>query len=165
MHAVDFSTLLLRLVLGTVMGLHGWNHLLGAGGVDGTARWFASMGLRPPRLHAWVSGTLEIAAGAGLVVGLFTPLAGAAVLGIVVVAGVTAHRKNGFFIFRDGYEYVMTIAAMVLALLVLGPGQWSIDAAIGLKFSGVAPAVSAGVAAALGSTALLAACWRPQPAS
>jgi len=71
MHAVDFSTLL----LGTVMGLHGWNHLFGAGGVDGTARWFASMGLRPPRLHAWVSGTLEIAAGAGLVVGLFTPRA------------------------------------------------------------------------------------------
>lgn len=165
MHSVDFATLLLRLLMGTVMGLHGWNHLFGAGGVEGTARWFSSMGLRPGRLHAWASGTLELVAGVGLVLGLFTTLAGAIVLGIVAVAAVTAHRKNGFFIFKDGYEYVLSIAGTVLALLVLGPGSWSIDAVIGLDFSGAVPAVSAVAAAVVGAGALLVSCWRPAPDS
>ena len=47
MHQLDAAGAILRVALGVVMLAHGWNHLYGPGGVDGTARWFGSMGLKP----------------------------------------------------------------------------------------------------------------------
>nr|BFE38934.1 hypothetical protein GCM10010200_111850 [Actinomadura rugatobispora] len=122
MASVDVAALLVRVVVGVTMVAHGCNHLWGGGGLAGTARWFGSLGMRPPRLHALLSGAGEIAAGAALVAGLLTPLACAFVIGTMVVAGVTAHRGNGFFVFKDGYEYVLVLAAASAALALLGPG-------------------------------------------
>ena len=47
----------------------------------------------------------------------------------MLVAWITNHRKNGFFIFRpgEGYEYVMTLTVLGVVVGTLGPGQWSID--------------------------------------
>jgi putative oxidoreductase len=47
MHPVDVAALLLRAVLGVTMVAHGWNHAFGGGKIAGTARWFASIGMRP----------------------------------------------------------------------------------------------------------------------
>ena len=49
MNDLDTAATILRVALGIVMFAHGWNHLFGPGGVEGTARWFGSMGLRPPK--------------------------------------------------------------------------------------------------------------------
>ncbi|MFC5747902.1 DoxX family protein [Actinomadura rugatobispora] len=163
MASVDVAALLVRVVVGVTMVAHGCNHLWGGGGLAGTARWFGSLGMRPPRLHALLSGAGEIAAGAALVAGLLTPLACAFVIGTMVVAGVTAHRGNGFFVFKDGYEYVLVLAAASAALALLGPGRFSADRLIGVDDAldggpGAAIAVGAGV---LGALVLLAATWRP----
>ena len=47
----------------------------------------------------------------------------------MLVAFITNHMKNGFFIFRpgEGYEYVMTLTLVAVAIGTIGPGQWSID--------------------------------------
>jgi putative oxidoreductase len=161
--AADFAALLVRLVVGATMAAHGYNHLWGGGGVDGTTRWFSSLGMRPARLHAILSGAGELAAGAALVVGLATPLAAAFVVGAMTVAAVTAHRANGFFVFKDGYEYVLMIAVVCAALAVLGPGRVSLDRAIGwdgVLAGGTGLAIAVG--GVLGATALLAATWRPK---
>lgn len=128
----DLALLVLRVTLGAVIIMHGYNHLFGKGGVEGTASWFESMGFRPAKVHALMSGYVELASGAGLVVGLLTPLACAAVIGTMLVAGWVAHRPNGFFIFKDGYEYVLVIAVSALLLGLLGPGSWSFDSAFGI---------------------------------
>ncbi|MGH3991663.1 MAG: DoxX family protein, partial [Pseudonocardiaceae bacterium] len=99
MTMVDTAALLLRIVVGLTMVAHGYNHLWGGGGLAGTARWFASLGMRPPKLHAALSGAGELAAGAALALGLLTPLAAAFIVGTMVVAGVTVHRHHGFFVF------------------------------------------------------------------
>lgn len=165
MSELDLAALLLRVMLGVVLLAHGWNHLFGPGGVEGTARWFGSMGLRPPRLHALASGWTELCAGTGLLLGLFTSLQCAAVVGVMAVALVTAHRTNGFFIFRpgQGWEYVAVLALSAVALAVLGPGEVSLDDAIGIATDldgGVGLALSAGLGLA-GAAALLVTCWRP----
>jgi putative oxidoreductase len=49
MHPVDVTALLLRATLGVTMLAHGWNHAFGGGKLTGTARWFASIGMRPAR--------------------------------------------------------------------------------------------------------------------
>lgn len=168
--AVDVVLLIFRTTLGVMIFLHGYNHLFGGGGVEGTTRWFASLGFRPARVHALMSGTVELAIGVSLVAGLLTPVASAAVVGIMVVAGVAAHRPNGFFIFRDGYEYVLVVAVTAVALAAIGPGTWSVDAAIGLAdyedvtspglIGGLGALIAAG-GGLLGGGLLLAFGWRP----
>ncbi|MBE8516985.1 DoxX family protein [Amycolatopsis sp. H6(2020)] len=163
MTTADTAALLVRLVVGTTMAVHGYNHLWGGGGVDGTARWFASLGMRPARLHAVLSGAGELAAGAALAAGLLTPLAAAFVIGTMAVAGVTAHRNNGFFVFKDGYEYVLMIAVVCAALALVGPGGFSLDRAFGwdgVLTGGAGFGIAAGGGLA-GAVLLLAATWRP----
>jgi putative oxidoreductase len=165
MHELDTVAALLRVVLGVVMFAHGWNHAFGPGGLAGTARWFGSMGLRPPKVHALASAATELGAGAALLLGLFTGLQCGAVVGIMAVAYITHHRKNGFFIFRpgEGYEYVVTLAVVATALGILGPGQWSLDHALGIDdnldgWVGLALSAGLGVVSAAG---LITLCWRP----
>jgi putative oxidoreductase len=162
--AANLSLLLLRVVLGIVFLAHGINHVFRGGKIPGTARWFESLGMRPGVLHAWLASLTEIGSGALLVVGLLTPLAGAGVVGVMVVAWITNHLKNGFFIFRpgEGYEYVMTLTALGLGIAGLGAGEWSLDHAVGIfeepSMGGFLLGLIAGGG---GAAALLAVFWRP----
>lgn len=162
---VDLGLLTLRLTVGAVFLLHGWNHIFGGGKIDGTARWFDSLGMRPGLLHAWTASLAEIAAGGLLVLGLLTPLAGGAVIGVMVVAWVTNHLRKGFFIFRpgEGYEYVMVLTACGILTATSGGGRWSLDHAIGiLDGPGWTAAAAAIAAGAGGAAATLAGFWRPR---
>ncbi len=166
--AVDLVLLGFRLAVGAVMFAHGWNHVFRGGRIEGTARWFEGLGMRPGRVHAWLASLAELAAGVSLALGLLTPLGGAAVIGTMLVALVTNHRGNGFFIFRpgEGWEYVMTLVACGFVLAVVGPGSWSLDGALDWYqpvpgTAGLANALLAGVG---GAVVLLATCWRPPPA-
>ena len=100
--AANVALLILRMALGAVFLAHGINHVFRVGRIPGTARWFESLGMRPGALHAWLASLTEIGAGVMLVVGLLTPLAGAGVVGVMAVAWITNHLRNGLFIFRPG---------------------------------------------------------------
>jgi len=165
-HSVDLALLVLRVATGAVFLAHGINHVFGGGKIAGTGRWFESLGMKPGWLHAWTASLTEIGAGALLVLGFFTPVAAAGVIGVMLVAWVTNHRKNGFFIFRpgEGYEYVMTLTVVGLAISILGPGNWSLDHAAGLQphlvgWNGFWIGFGAGVG---GAAALLVGFWRPE---
>src|SRR3984957_15916920 len=131
--SVDAALLLARIALGSVFIAHGVNHVIGGGKIAGTARWFESLGMRPGIVHAWTASLTELGAGCLLLPGVATPLGAAGVIGTMLVAWVSNHRKNGFFIFRpgEGYEYVMMLTACGIALGSVGAGQWSIDYALG----------------------------------
>ena len=159
----DIVPLLLRVVLGAIFVMHGYNHGFGPNGLTGTTKWFEGLGLRPARVHAAVSSYLEIAAGIALLVGLFTPVAAAVGIGIMATAFMTVHRANGFFIIKEGYEYVMLVAATLSVLAMLGPGTWSLDHAFDLDRSGWQWGVGAFVLGAVGTAALLITSWRPHP--
>lgn len=161
----DIASLILRVSVGGTLVAHGWNHAFGGGRIAGTAGWFESMGLRPGRLHALMATGTELGAGVLLLLGLLTPLAAAGAVGTMAVAFVTAHLRNGFFIFRpgQGYEYVVMIILVACGLGALGGGAVSLDRALGIAddlagWTGLAvTALAGGVGAAL----LLAVYWRP----
>ncbi|MGW1715980.1 DoxX family protein [Streptomyces sp. NPDC002156] len=156
------ALLVVRVVLGVIMIAHGLNHWRGGGKIEGTARWFGGLGLRHGKLQAWMSVVTEIGAGALLVLGLFTPLACAAVVSVMLVAGLLAHRTNGFFVFKDGYEYVLMLAVISVALGVFGPGKVSLDHAADIEITGWAGGgIALGVAVAA-TAGLLATFWRPE---
>lgn len=167
--AVNLGLLLVRCGVGAVMLAHGYNHVWGGGKIDGTARWFGSMGMRSPRVQAWLASATELAAGGSLVLGLLTPLGAAGVVGVMVVAFVINHRGNGFFIFRpgEGWEYVMILAVTAVAIGAVGAGEWSLDEALGVRddLLGWPGLLIAAIAGAGGAGILLAAAWRPPPKS
>jgi putative oxidoreductase len=142
------------------MVAHGIRH---GRSLDGTARWFGSIGFRQPRAQAVASAVLEVGAGAALVAGLATPLSAAAVVGTMAVAARTVHVRNGFFITAEGYEYVLNLSAASMALAALGPGPYSADHLLGLD-ERLSPGQRAGLAAGFGlaaAAAQLAVFWRP----
>jgi putative oxidoreductase len=167
--SMNLALLVLRTGVGAVMLAHGINHIFGGGKIAGTGRWFASLGMKPGILHAWLASVTEIGGGALLVLGLLTPLGGAAVVGVMLVALITNHRGNGFFIFRpgEGWEYVMTLTLVGFAVAVLGPGEWSLDHAFELDddLSGTTGLLVVLIAGVGGAAALLAAAWRPPQTS
>ncbi len=162
----EFSVVMLvfRVIFGFIFALHGLGKI--KGGIGGTAGWFDSMGMKPGKVHARAAAGTEIGTGVLLALGLLTPFAAAGMVGVMVVAGWTVHRNNGFMIVNDGWEYTFVVAFVAVFLAGLGPGEFSVDEALGLADSlngwvGVAIAVGLGVAGGVGQ---LAAFYRPPPA-
>ena len=161
---MNVALLLLRLMVGFTMFAHGYNHVWGGGKIAGTGRWFESLGLKPGILHAWMASITELVCGPMLILGVATPLAAAGVVGVMVVAFLTNHRPNGFFIFRpgEGYEYVLNLAVAGLALGGLGAGKFSVDNLFTSELlAGWKGLVITAVAGIGGALLLLAVYWRP----
>jgi putative oxidoreductase len=165
MTAFDVAQLLVRVAVGAIFVVHGLNHAYGGGKLAGTARWFDSLGMRYAKLQALMSVLVEIIAGVALLIGFATPLAAGALGGVALVAGVFAHRRNGFFVFKDGYEYVLLLGVICLAVAVAGPGRAALDPLLGINVQGWAGLAVAAIVAVGGAGALLAATWRPQRSS
>lgn len=129
----EFDTILLvlRVVAGLTLFLHGFNKVFRGGKIPGTAGWFESLGMKPGKLHAWAAACTELGAGAMLAAGLLTPLAAAGLIGIMVVASRTDHR-GAFFMFKNGWEYVMVLGFLAWGIASLGPGRWSLDHVLGI---------------------------------
>src|SRR4051812_34300040 len=89
---------LLRVLVGGLFVGHGTQKLFGwfgGYGPDGTGQFFESIGLRPGRRNAMVAGASEAGGGALLALGLFTPLAGALLTGVMVQAGRSEKMGKG----------------------------------------------------------------------
>ena len=125
--AVNLVLLMMRVGFGLMMVAHGYNHFFRGGKIAGTGRWFESLGMKPGRFHAILASVTEIGAGVIFALGLFTPLGAAGLIGTMTVAIGTWHRKNGFFIIKEGWEYTALIIVACVTVSTLGPGEWSID--------------------------------------
>jgi putative oxidoreductase len=137
---VDTGLLIIRVVVGLSLAAHGAQKLFGAFGgygIAGTGGFFESLGLRPGKLFATIAGLGETGGGLGLVLGLLTPFAAAAILATMLVAIVKVHFEKGFFGQNGGYEYPLVLGAVAVGLGFTGAGNFSIDAVLGLPFGGV----------------------------
>jgi putative oxidoreductase len=128
--------LVLRVLFGGLFAAHGAQKLFGwfgGYGLEGTGGFFESLGFRPGKAMAFVAGLSELAGGLGLVFGLLTPLAAAAVIGVMINAILSAKRKAGLI---GGYEIDLLYAAAAAALGFTGAGAYSLDRVIGWSFAG-----------------------------
>jgi len=127
--SINLILAVLRVALGAMIFAHGFNKIFRGGKLAGTASWFESIGMRPGKLNAYMAAGTEVGTGALLTLGLLTSLADAALISLMVVAIVTVHRFNGFFVFNkgQGVEYCSMIAIAALASGTLGAGRYSLD--------------------------------------
>lgn len=136
---IDVSTfsiglLLARVVLGLMMAAHGSQKLFGwfgGHGLAGTAGFFDSLGFRPGRFFAGLASATEITSGLLLTLGFLGPVGPALMISVMVVAAVSMHWKNGIFASTNGIEVPLLYGVVAAALLLTGPGMYSLDAMLG----------------------------------
>jgi putative oxidoreductase len=133
---LNFGLLVLRLVVGPVFAFHGFAKITRGGKLEGTARWFESMGMRPGHVHARLAAFSELATGACITLGLLTTFAGMGIVGLMAVAVWTVHRGNGLLITGNGWEYNLVLGAIGVSLATIGAGEWSLDNLIGIDLNG-----------------------------
>ncbi|CUW25852.1 DoxX family membrane protein [Streptomyces reticuli] len=155
--AADCGLLLLRLTFGLLMAAHGAQKLFGLFGGDGltaTGKGFEALGYRPGTLFAVLGGLSELLGGLGLALGLLTPLAAAALIGVMINAMVTVTGAHGLWDTDGGVEYNVAIAVVALAVAAIGPGRLAVDrffpwgrggwgaAAVALGLGGIGAAIT-----------------------
>jgi putative oxidoreductase len=146
--------LVVRAVVGGLFVGHGAQKLFGwfgGHGPEGTGKYFENVGVRPGRRAAIGAGAAEAGGGALLVAGLFTPLAAAALSGVMITAIRHVHAGKGPWVSQGGYEYNLVLLATIFALTEAGPGSISVDRALGTERCGTGWAIAQLVAGAAGS--------------
>jgi len=149
----------LRLVVGLLFVGHGLQKLagkFGGHGLEGTAAGFDSMGLRPGKQNAVAAGVSEAAGGALIAAGLGTPLGATMITGAMSSAVWHVHAPNGPWVTSGGWEYNVVLAAAVFAITAAGPGELSLDHALGTERSGAGIAAAQLAAGLLGAAAVAA---------
>jgi putative oxidoreductase len=114
---------------------HGAQKLFGSFGgprISGFAKMLEQLGVKPARPMAILTGLAEFVGGILVILGLLTPLAALALIGVMIVAVLTVHLKNGFFLTNGGYEFNLALAGMALTLLIAGAGTYSFDYVLGI---------------------------------
>jgi putative oxidoreductase len=118
--------LVLQLVAGTAMMLHGWPKI-----------YYATSRMGPdasvPGIFQALAALTEFGGGLCWVLGLLTPLASYLILGEMAVALGMVHLPQGhpFVASQPGepaFEPALGYLAIAVALLLIGPGQFSLDA-------------------------------------
>jgi putative oxidoreductase len=156
---LDLGLLVLRIVFGIAMMCHGWNKI--SSGLNGTSNWFASIGMKWPRLQAPLAAYSELLAGALMALGLLTGVSTTLFIALMIVAIMTVHAKVGFFIFlpNGGWEYCASIIGVAVAVSLTGPGKYSLDNFLDIPVNHSLWAIPCGVVLAV---CHLAIAYRPQ---
>jgi putative oxidoreductase len=127
--SIALGLLIVRLVVGLAFIGHGAQKLFGwfgGYGLKGTGGWLDSIGVKPGVLMAFLVGFFEVMSGLLFVLGLWTPVAAALIVILMLGAIVTVHGKNGFWVTQNGIEYNVILIAISIGLALIGPGAYAL---------------------------------------
>jgi len=138
------APLIARLMLGIVIFPHGAQKMLGwfgGYGFAGTMHWFTDT-MHIPAPLAFLAVLAEFAGSLGLIVGLLSRVAAFGIATNLVVAILTVHLPNGFFMNwfgtqkGEGFEYHLLGLGLALIVIIHGAGKASLDRVIQNKLEG-----------------------------
>jgi putative oxidoreductase len=115
----NFAPIPLRIITGIGFMIHGLPKLQD---IPNTQNSFMNMGL-PPEL-AIIIGLLEFIGGLAILLGIFTRIA-AGLLAINMIGAILLVKLSKGFI--DGYELDLLYLAIMISLILTGPGNLSIE--------------------------------------
>jgi len=132
------APLIARVTLGLVMFPHGAQKALGwfgGYGFSGTMGFFTQQ-MHIPAPLAFLAIAAEFAGAIGLILGAFSRVAAFGIATNMVVAILTVHLANGFFMNwfgaqkGEGFEYHLLAIGLALIVMIYGAGKASIDRVI-----------------------------------
>lgn len=131
-HQPDLAMLVLRVMVAIVGIYHGSQKLFGlfgGPGLKGFSSFLESIDVPMPMVSAVMAGGAECFGGLLVGIGLLTRFAAIPFLVAMVVAIAKVH-PGAFSLQNNGMEYALTIAAILLAIALAGPGRFSVDALV-----------------------------------
>ncbi len=93
---------------------------------------FEKQGFKPAWLWTCLVILGEFGGGLSLAFGFLTPLGAAGIFGVMLMAIVKSHWKNGFWNSKRGYEFPLSLLTIAVAIGLIGPGAYSLDALFGI---------------------------------
>ena len=132
----NLALLTLRVVTGGLLAGHGAQKLFGSfrgPGMEGTSGMMESMGMRPGKPWAALAGLSEFGGGLLTALGLLNPLGPLGIIGAMVIAAGKVHGISPIWAQEGGGELPVTNTAVAAALMMAGPGKYSLDEAFGVK--------------------------------
>jgi putative oxidoreductase len=123
---------LIRFVAGAMMVPHGYAKVFG--GIEGTTKFFASVGLEPALTLAWYVGLLELVGGVCVAFGFLTRFMSAQLVGLLAVATFYIHLPSGFLWVKGGFEYPLFWMVIMIAITIQGGGKLSVDNLMAKEF-------------------------------
>ena len=133
--SLSVGLLILRLVAGLTLAAHGAQKLFGwfgGGGISGTLQMQGRLGLKPAPLWAGMVILGEFGGGLSVAFGFLTPLGAAAMFAAMFMAIAKSHWKNGFWNSKRGLEFPLQLLTIGVAIGIIGPGSYSLDALFGI---------------------------------
>lgn len=120
----ELAPFILRVVLGIIFVVHGYPKLFKA--FSQTIKFFESIGIKPAKFWVLIVGISEFFGGIFLLTGFLTQISAGliAIVRLVAIYVKVRKFKKGLI---DGYEFDLILLAAALALILLGPGAFSID--------------------------------------
>jgi putative oxidoreductase len=97
-------------------------------------KYFTDSGI--PTGFALLAIAAEFLGSLGLAVGLLTRVAAFGIACVMLVAIITGHWANGFFMNwygnqkGEGFEYHLLVLGIAITLMIVGAGVWSVDGAL-----------------------------------
>ncbi len=128
----DLALLILRVAFGVCFVMHGLGKLgvVGPGNFAGFVGWLKSLGVPFPAFQARLAMLSELVGGVFLALGLLTRPAAFVLAVTMLVAALVGHRGGGYLITNSppGMEYALNLAILMVIVILLGPGGYSVDA-------------------------------------
>jgi putative oxidoreductase len=159
----DLGQLILRLTTGGLLAGHGSQKLFGwfsGYGLQGTAGFYETLGLKPGKPWTIGSGLSEFGGGTLTALGLLYPLGPMGLMAAMSVAIAKVHWGKPIWASEGGAELPLTDLAVALALALEGPGRYSLDHLFGIRLPRTLVAAAAIAEAALVTLAIVS---RPTP--
>ena len=128
--AAPYAMLPVRLALFATFFYHGTQMLFGlfdGPGLEGTKEMFIEMGFPVPKVFAFLLAIVETLGSIAFLVGAGVRFFGLLLIGLMIGGMVRVHGANGWGVTSGGIEFNVAIIAMILAVMLRGPGHGSIE--------------------------------------
>lgn len=132
---LSLGLLILRIGVGVIFFAHGAQKVFGwfgGYGLAGTSG-FLKQAYGIPHFLSYLASFIELLGGLAMILGLFTQITAIGLGIVMLVALVKVHLSVGFFMNwgsvanrGEGYEFNVALLAMIIALALIGPGQYAL---------------------------------------